>query len=49
MKIKHKYLELEDKLEEKMLNDHYIDVLKKHIEDLQVLYPLSRKRIASSM
>jgi hypothetical protein len=23
--------------------------LKKHIEDLQVLYPLSRKRIASSM
>jgi predicted RNase H-like nuclease (RuvC/YqgF family) len=36
MQMKHKYHEMESKLKEKAMNDHFIDVLKLQIEDLQV-------------
>jgi hypothetical protein len=35
LQLKHKYLEVEDRLKEKTLNDHYIDVLKAKVEELQ--------------
>lgn len=43
--MQHKYHQMEDQLKEKALNDHYIDVLKQQIEELQVNVHLLRLKI----
>ena len=36
LEMKHKYLSMQDELKERALSDHYIDVLKDKVEELQV-------------